>query len=117
MSDEPVTVTSWKRFKHWLAGLFHTKRRQMTEVEFNLYVWARQLHDELQQAKEQNRSLLAEIQMKDTQLAVAKAEIEGMAGIIARHEKHWEAEQAIQSARVALADRIAAEHVSQQNLT
>lgn len=107
MASEIQLRVSWRRrFFHWIVGWFRPTIRSMTSIESDLQDEVNNLKDLVASLRDENKSLRNDLELADTRQKVSQVEIDGMAAIIARHEKHWEAEQAIQSARVAKAEML-----------
>lgn len=106
-SERTVEQGWWGRFTAWLSKPFRTTIRKLSEAENDLMDQIVQVRRELEEEKLVSKHLGRQLDESEAKIRVQEIEITGMAAIIARHEKHWETEQAIMSAKIAGAGRIA----------
>lgn len=111
--DDRTVETTWVgRCWRRLMSIFRSNKRRMTEAENDLMDQIVVLRRELEEEKLVSKDLTRQLDECEAKVRVQDVEIAGMAGIIAMHEKHWEKEQAILSAKIAGAGRIAASELA-----
>lgn len=100
-----VKVSFLQRVSQTVMGFFSSKHREKTGHEITLEAKVVSLEKQLAQIRLERDSYRNESEQKQSEIVILRKEVEGMAKIITRHEKHWEAETAIESSRIAAATK------------